>query len=128
MYLYILKVKEKMSHNYKEVVIDISAQLAQMNKAIPATMAGFGQMAKATHSDGALDKKTKELIAMAIGIAARCQGCLGFHAKACVSLGVSRAEFMEMLQVAIYMGGGPSVMTGAEALQAYEGFGGEKAA
>lgn len=117
-----------MTNQYKSTVADISARLAQMNKEIPATMAAFGQMSKATHADGALDKKTKELIAMAIGISARCQGCLGFHAKACVSMGVTRAEFMEMLQVAIYMGGGPSVMTAAEALQAYEEFGGEKAA
>lgn len=42
MYLYILKKEEQVSQNYKEVVSEISAQLAQMNKAIPATMAGFG--------------------------------------------------------------------------------------
>ena len=44
-----------------------------------------------------------------------------------VKLGVTRAEFQEMLQVAIYMGGGPSLMTAAEALAAYEEFGGELA-
>lgn len=70
----------------------------------------------------------KELMAMAVGIAVRCQGCLAFHAQACVKMGVTRAEFEEMLQVAMYMGGGPSVMTAAEALAAYEEFGGEKAA
>ena len=43
-------------------------------------------------------------------------------------MGCTRAEFMEMLQVSIYMGGGPSLMTAAEALMAYESFGGEKAA
>jgi AhpD family alkylhydroperoxidase len=64
---------------------------------------------------------------LAIGIANRCHGCLAFHAKALVELGCCRAEFMEMLQVAIYIGGGPSLMTAAEALQAYEQFGGEAA-
>ncbi|WP_281174486.1 carboxymuconolactone decarboxylase family protein [Stenoxybacter acetivorans] len=54
--------------------------------------------------------------------------CLGFHAKALVLLGATRAEFIEMLEIAMYMGGGPSVMTAAEALQAYEQFGGERAA
>ena len=91
-------------------------------------MKGFSQMARIVHADGALSKKQKELIAMGIGIAARCQGCLGFHAKALVALDTTRAEFMEMLEVAMYMGGGPSVMTAAEALLAYEQFGGEKAA
>ena len=66
-------------------------------------------------------------MAMAIGIAARCQGCLAFHAKALVDLGCSRAEFIEMLQVSVVMGGGPALMTAAEALQAFESFGGERA-
>ena len=117
-----------MTASYKQLVTDIGGKLKELGKDIPETMQGFNQMSKATHSDGALSAKTKELIATAVGIAARCQGCLGFHAQACVRMGVTRKEFEEMLQVAIYMGGGPSVMTAAEALQAYEEFGGEKAA
>ncbi|MDB1144963.1 MAG: carboxymuconolactone decarboxylase family protein [Alcaligenaceae bacterium] len=99
----------------------------KLHKEIPDSMQGFRQMAQAAMKEDALDKKQKELIAMGIGIAMRCQGCLGFHAKALAKLGCTRAEFMEMLQVATYMGGGPSVMTAAEALMAYEEFGGEKA-
>ncbi|WP_293761142.1 carboxymuconolactone decarboxylase family protein [uncultured Aquitalea sp.] len=117
-----------MSHDYKQLAADLGATLADFRKEIPETMKGFGQMSRAAHADAALSNKTKELIAMAIGIANRCQGCLAFHAKALVDLGCSRAEFMEMLQVAVYMGGGPSLMTAAEALQAYEQFGGETAA
>lgn len=117
-----------MTASYKQLATDIGGKLKEMNKEIPESMQGFQQMAKATHADGALSAKTKELIATAIGVAARCQGCLAFHAQACVRMGVTRKEFEEMLQVAIYMGGGPSVMTAAEALQAYEEFGGEKAA
>ena len=117
-----------MTSSYKQLTGDISIKLKEFGKDIPETMQGFGQMAKATHADGALTARTKELIATAIGVAARCQGCLGFHAQACVRMGVTRAEFEEMLQVAMYMGGGPSVMTAAEALLAYEEFGGEKAA
>ncbi|MBR4877119.1 MAG: carboxymuconolactone decarboxylase family protein, partial [Rhodocyclaceae bacterium] len=52
---------------------------------------------------------------------------LAFHAKALAGLGCTREEFMEMLQVAIYMGGGPSLMTATEALHAFEAFGGGKA-
>lgn len=117
-----------MTASYKQLATDIGGKLKEMHKEIPETMQGFQQMAKATHAEGALSAKTKELIATAIGVAARCQGCLAFHAQACVRMGVTRKEFEEMLQVAIYMGGGPSVMTAAEALQAYEEFGGEKAA
>ncbi len=114
-----------MLHDYPNITTEISAQLGKMRQEIPDTLKGFGMMSRAAHSEGALSNKTKELMAIAIGIANRCQGCLAFHAKALVELGCSRAEFMEMLQVAIYMGGGPSLMTAAEALQAFESFGGE---
>ena len=116
-----------MTESYKEIARQIGSKLKEFGKSIPETMQGFNQMGKATHSDGALDAKTKELIAMAIGIAARCQGCLAFHAQACVKHGVTRAEFEEMIQVAVYMGGGPSLMTAAEAMLAFEECGGEKA-
>lgn len=116
-----------MTASYKALASQLGEQVKTLHREVPDTMQGFMQMAKATHADGALTAKQKELIAMAIGVAARCQGCLAFHAQACVKMGVTRAEFMEMLQVAIYMGGGPSVMTGAEALIAYEEAGGEKA-
>lgn len=117
-----------MHHDYQDLTATLSTKLADLRREIPDTMKGFGQMSRAALADSALSTKHKELIAMGIGIAARCQGCLGFHAKALVELGCSRAEFMEMLQVAVYMGGGPSLMTAAEALLAYETFGGEQAA
>ena len=116
-----------MSEHYKKLATELGAKLKTFRAEIPETMAGFNQMASATHHDGALSAKHKELMAMAIAIAMRCQGCLAFHAQACVRMGVTRAEFEEMLQVSIYMGGGPSVMTAAEALIAYEEMGGEKA-
>ncbi len=76
-----------------------------------------------THNaEGVLDEKTKELIAMAIGVASRCDACLGFHAKALVRLGATPEEFREMLGVAVYMGGGPSLMYAANALAAFEEF------
>jgi len=75
-----------------------------------------------------LDAKTKELIAMALSVAARCDPCVGYHAKALVKLGATRAELDEMLGMCVYMGGGPSLMYAAAAIAAYEEFGGEKAA
>lgn len=117
-----------MSKDFTRVIEDIGQKLVEFRKRIPDTMSGFAQMAKATHTEGALSSKQKELIATAIAIATRCEGCLGFHAKACVVAGVSRTEFEEMIQVAVYMGGGPALMTSAEAMRAFEEFGGEKVA
>lgn len=70
-------------------------------------------------------KKIKELIAMGIAIALRCDGCIGFHTKSFVRLGATRPEFEEMLGVATYMGGGPSLMYATQALDAWEQFDGE---
>ena len=113
---------------YHEIIGSVSATLAKLRADIPDTTRGFSAMAQAAGRDGALDQKSKELIAMALSVAARCDPCLGFHAKALVKLGCTRAEFEEMLGMCIYMGGGPALMYAAKALDAYEEFGGEKAA
>jgi AhpD family alkylhydroperoxidase len=117
-----------MSKSYKDIIADTSANMAKMRQDIPDVMQGFNALAKAATQPGALDLKTKELIAMALAVAARCDPCLGFHAKALVKAGASRAELEEMLGMCVYMGGGPSLMYSAAALAAYEEFGGEKAA
>ncbi len=83
-------------------------------------MKGFGEVAKNAIGAGALDAKTKELIALSIGVAARCDACLGYHAKACIKYGATREEVNEALGVAVYMGGGPSLMYAAEALSAFD--------
>lgn len=111
-----------MEKNYPEITRAISNNLKILRKEIPDTMQGFSALAQAATRDGALDKKTKELIALALGVAARCDGCIGFHSEALVRLGVTRAEFEETLGMAIYMGGGPSLMYAADAMTAYEQF------
>jgi AhpD family alkylhydroperoxidase len=111
-----------MSKEYKAIIGDISAYAGELRKLIPETMQGFNAMAKAATEPRALDEKTKELMALALGVAARCDGCLGFHAKALVRLGASREEVAEAMGMAIYMGGGPSLMYAADALRAYDQF------
>ena len=102
------------------LINDINASLAPFRKAQPDAMAGFGQLARASMTDGAISAKNKELIALAIGITQRCSGCIGFHVKALHKLGCSRAELEEMLAVCVYMGGGPALMYCAEAIDAWE--------
>ena len=101
---------------------DISGQLAILHNDLPTFMKSFGDLSKASQSNGALSEKTKELIALALGVAAHCDGCLGFHAKALVRLGATKAEVEEALAVAVYMGGGPSLMYSASAMTAFAEF------
>jgi len=111
-----------MEKNYSEITKRISNDLKKLRKDIPDTMQGFSALTQAATRDGALDRKTKELIALAIGIATRCDGCIGFHTEALVRLGATRQEVEETLGMAIYMGGGPSLMYAADAISAYEQF------
>lgn len=111
-----------MEKNYTEITRRISGDLRKLRKDIPDVMQGFSALAQAATRDGALDKKTKELIALAIGVSTRCDGCIGFHTEALVKLGATRQEVEETLGVAVYMGGGPSLMYAADAIAAYEEF------
>lgn len=117
-----------MSTNYRALSADITATLAQLRADIPDTTRGFGALSHAAMREGVLDRKAKELIAMALSVAARCDACLAFHAEALIKLGCSRAELEEVLGVCVYMGGGPSLMYAARALDAYEQCGGDHAA
>ena len=109
-----------MPKEYKQITKDLSSSLAKLRAEAPELMKGFGDLAVAATKDGALDKKTKELIALALGVAARCDGCLGFHTQALAKLGASKQEVVETLGMAVYMGGGPSLMYAADAMTAFE--------
>ncbi len=117
-----------MEKNYIEITRNVSANLKLLREDIPDTLQGFSALAKAATRDGVLDKKTKELIALALGVAAHCDACIGFHAETLVRLGATRAEVEEALGMAVYMGGGPSLMYAAEAIAAYEQFRSNKGA
>lgn len=108
--------------DYKALTRDISEYMGELRKTAPDAMQGFSALAKGATQDGALDKKTKELIALAIGVAKRCDGCIGFHAKALKDLGATREEIAETLGMTVYMGGGPALMYAADALRAYDQF------
>jgi AhpD family alkylhydroperoxidase len=111
-----------MTKLYKEITHDLSSSIAKLRKEIPDVMSGFSALAHAATKEGALDKKTKELIALAIGIASHCDGCIGFHVQTLIKLGMTRQELIEMLGMTVYMGGGPSLMYAADALRAFEEF------
>lgn len=109
---------------FKELTENVSQQLGALGKNQPQVMGAFSKLAQSASADGVLDKKTKEMIALGIAIAIRCDDCIAFHVKALVKLGMTRAELEEVLGTAVYMGGGPSLMYSTHALQAFDDFGG----
>jgi AhpD family alkylhydroperoxidase len=102
-------------------------RMQDLGSAIPGVMQGFQALHEAATADGALTSKTKKLIALALAVAARCEGCVAVHARELVKLGATRAEVAETLGVAIQMGGGPSTMWATEALAAFDEFSAPKA-
>lgn len=111
-----------MKKDFPQIARDLSQEIATLRKGIPDTMAAFSGLARAATADGSLDKKTKELVAIAIAVALRCDGCIAFHVKAARGAGATRDELLETIAMSIYMGGGPSMVYGAEALSAFDDF------
>tara|TARA_B100000795_G_scaffold267986_1_gene253997 strand:+ start:1901 stop:2269 length:369 start_codon:yes stop_codon:yes gene_type:complete len=110
------------SMDWKKFMHETEENLALFSKEIPQTAKGFGLMGQTAKSDGALSEKTKELIALGIAVATRCDSCIGFHVRSLVRLGIRREELCEALEMATYMGGGPSYAFSAKALKAYDIF------
>jgi AhpD family alkylhydroperoxidase len=106
---------------------ELSAELKNLRGGAGDVVKHFSAIAQAALAPKALDVKTKELIALAISVAVRCDDCIAFHTKAAVEQGASRAEVLETLGMAIYMGAGPSVMYASRALGAFTQFEAAKA-
>lgn len=106
--------------DWQTFMAETEANIASLSKEIPETVKGFGTMGKAAKTNGALSEKTKELIALGIAIATRCDSCIGFHVRSLVRLQTSREELCEALAMATYMGGGPSFAFSAKALKAFD--------
>lgn len=107
-------------HGYGAAVRDAMRPLhRELRHAIPDVYATFGEFHRAAFSDGALDRKTKELIALAIAVIERCDGCISSHAEGAARAGASRQEAAEAIGVAFLMNGGPATIYGPRAFQAF---------
>jgi AhpD family alkylhydroperoxidase len=111
-----------MHKNWPELAAGLSPAIRELRAGTPDVMKGFSAIARAALEAKALDPKSKELIALAISVATRCDACVAFHAEAAVKRGATRDEVMETMGMAIYMGAGPSVMYAAQAVEAYDQF------
>ena len=109
-----------MHTDWTKLMGDLRGPLRELRTGSPDVMKAFTAIAQAATKANALDAKTKELIALAIGVAIRCDDCIAFHAKAALEQGASREEVLEALGMAIYMGAGPAVMYASHAIEAFD--------
>jgi len=105
-----------------EVQNELRPLATELRRAIPDVLQAFAELSKAAMAPGALDERTKELIAFAIAITERCDGCIAAHARNAVRKGVTREQVAEMIGVTILMNGGPATVYGPRALDAFDDY------
>ena len=106
--------------SWKELNARAQANTKRIQETVPETMREYKKLQNSAYAGGALDKKTKEIIALTYAIADKCEGCIGNHVNKLVGLGASREEIAEIAEIAIVMGGGPGMVYGGKALEAYD--------
>ena len=111
-----------MVKNYPQHYQHLLELMGQLGEEAPALMNGFGQLHQAAAQVGALSVKVKELIALAIAVVVRCDGCIAYHVHDALESGATRAEIVDAIGMAVLMGGGPAVVYGVEALEALNQF------
>jgi len=115
-----------MTTNYPARRSELQGMMVRLGRELPGPMGGFANLHKAVVASGAFDPKAKELIALGIAVAVRCDSCIAFHVHDALAAGARRAEVLETLGVAVMMGGGPAAMYACDTTAALEQFESER--
>jgi len=115
-----------MTTNYPARRSELQGLMLRLGRELPGPLGGFANLHKAATAGGALDAKTKELIALGIAVAVHCDSCLAYHVHDALKAGATRAEVLDALGVAVMMGGGPATMYACDAFSALEQFENER--
>lgn len=97
----------------------LGGTIQQLGQLSPDTLAGYQLLAGAGAKTNHLDAKTRELIALAVAVTTRCDGCIAFHTDAAVKHGATREEIAEALGVAIDLNAGAALVYSARVLDAH---------
>jgi AhpD family alkylhydroperoxidase len=110
---------DQASAHGKAVLRELSPLHRELRRAVPEVYEGFGELHRAAFASGALDTRTKELIALAIAVVDGCDGCIASHAQAAARAGATRQEAAEAIGVTFLMKGGPATIYGPRAYDAF---------
>lgn len=105
----------------KRKISEINQGLAVFHQASPRVIDAFKVLrGEACNDRGALDFKTKELIAVAVAVARKCEPCILSHLEVALKVGVTREELVEALNISILLCGGPGFAYAASTLKSYD--------
>ncbi|WP_437128966.1 carboxymuconolactone decarboxylase family protein [Thalassospira aquimaris] len=107
-------------HNWNEYRGQVLSGVGEVAKLSPDTVKGYATIGGAGAKTGHLDAKTRELIALAVAISLRCDGCITVHSAEAAKLGVSKEEIAEALSVAISVNAGAALVYTTRTLDAFD--------
>ena len=108
--------------SYPENLRNVKKNWGTLAAAQPTVIEAFQKLRHVATATGALDTKTKELMALAISVTHGCDDCIAHHVYDAIEAGASREEFADTLSVAVLMGGGPAMIYASHAIAAVDQF------
>lgn len=106
----------------RAVMQGLAPEARALRQMIPSVYEGFVGLSNAAMAPGALDARTKELLALVMAITLRCDGCIATHARGAATHGATREEVAEAIGVTFLMNGGPGTVYGPRAYDAFVEF------
>ncbi len=109
-----------MSDESSDIVQKTLENLDYLKDKIPKAIHSFSDLSKAALQDGHFDKRTKEIILLAIAIAVYSKGCIKFHLQSLIKQQLSQDELIEIISIITYICGGSGLMNSLKALKYYD--------
>ncbi|GGH67227.1 alkyl hydroperoxide reductase AhpD [Comamonas phosphati] len=103
-------------NDYQKQLLATIGQIAALS---PDTVRGYGLLGQAGAKTDRLDARTRELIALAVAVSLRCDGCITTHTSAAIKAGASKEEIAEALGVAIAVNAGAALVYSARVMDAF---------
>jgi AhpD family alkylhydroperoxidase len=110
-------------HDWNNYRNQLLAGTGELGKLSPETVKGYAALSAAGSKTAHLNGKTRELIALAVAVSLRCDGCIAFHTAAALKQGASKEELTEALGVAISVNAGAALVYSVRTLDAFEAAG-----
>jgi AhpD family alkylhydroperoxidase len=96
------------------------AGVGGFGKVNPDIVKGYATLSRAGQKAGHLDEKTRELVALAVAITLRCDGCIAVHTAEARERGATMDEIAEVLGVAVSVNAGAAIVYSTRALDAFD--------
>jgi AhpD family alkylhydroperoxidase len=107
-----------MMMNWDEYRKQLSAGVREIGQVSPDTVKGYVELSSAGQKQDLLGPKVRELIALAVAVTSRCDGCITVHAEAAVRHGATREEIAEALGVAVALNAGAALVYSTRVMDA----------